>query len=73
MSTEINQDLPPIPPVGAPCWVEIMASEPQKLKVQPLWCLRGEMGEDVIAKLTRNEARDGDVQRHQGTLKGLLS
>ncbi|KAH7065688.1 hypothetical protein BKA63DRAFT_571840 [Paraphoma chrysanthemicola] len=31
MSTD-TKDTPPVPPVGAPCWVEIMSSEPSKLK-----------------------------------------
>lgn len=32
MSTDAKE-MPPVPPVGAPCWIEIMASEPQKLRV----------------------------------------
>ncbi|KAF2820489.1 hypothetical protein CC86DRAFT_374198 [Ophiobolus disseminans] len=32
MSSEAKKEAPPVPPVGAPCWIEIMAAEPQKLK-----------------------------------------
>ncbi|CAO2652143.1 Nn.00g004260.m01.CDS01 [Neocucurbitaria sp. VM-36] len=32
MSTESNQKAPPKPPIGSPCWIEIMSSEPTKLK-----------------------------------------
>ncbi|KAF2004034.1 hypothetical protein P154DRAFT_560863 [Amniculicola lignicola CBS 123094] len=30
--TKTTAGVPPVPPVGAPCWIEIMAEEPTKLK-----------------------------------------
>ncbi|KAH8712002.1 Glyoxalase/Bleomycin resistance protein/Dihydroxybiphenyl dioxygenase [Phaeosphaeriaceae sp. PMI808] len=53
MSTEVKKDACPVPPVGAPCWIEIMSSDPQKLKefytaIFPAWNFRASKGNEGV-------------------------